>query len=125
MKIFLVEDDVFFSQLMVDHLSKNKMYEVSLYRTGDECMQNLFENPAVVIMDYHLDSMNKSADNGMELLDKIKKTSPHIHVVVLSGQQHYGIAAQTIAKGAEQYVMKDDDAFNKIDNILMDFSKVS
>ena len=101
------------------------MYEVSLYRTGDECMQNLFENPAVVIMDYHLDSMNKSADNGMELLDKIKKTSPHIHVVVLSGQQHYGIAAQTIARGAEQYVMKDDDAFNKIDNILMDFSKVS
>ena len=125
MKIFLVEDDAFFAQLMSDHLAKNKMYEVSVYRTGDECMQNLFENPAVVIMDYHLDSMNKSADNGMELLDKIKKTSPHIHVVVLSGQQHYGIAAQTIAKGAEQYVMKDDDAFNKIDNILMDFSKVS
>ena len=125
MKIFLVEDDAFFAQLMSDHLSNNKMYEVSVFRTGAECLQQLFENPAVVIMDYHLDSMSKSSDNGMALLEQIKKTNPLVHVIVLSSQQHYGIAAKTIAKGAEQYVMKDDDAFKKIDNILEDFSKVS
>ena len=55
----------------------------------------------------------------------LKKTHPQIHVVMLSGQQHYGVAAKTIARGAEQYVMKDDDAFKNLDLILEDFSKVS
>ena len=103
MKIFLVEDDPFFAQLMSDHLSQNKMYEVSVYRTGDDCIANLFENPSVIILDYHLDSVNTGSDNGMAVLEEIKKTNPHVHVVVLSSQQHYGVAAQTIAKGAEQY----------------------
>ena len=125
MKIFLVEDDPFFAQLMSDHLSQNKMYEVSVYRTGDDCIANLFENPSVIILDYHLDSVNTGSDNGMAVLEEIKKTNPHVHVVVLSSQQHYGVAAQTIAKGAEQYVMKDEEAFNNIDMILKDFSKVS
>ncbi len=125
MKIFLVEDDPFFAQLMSDHLAKNKMYEVSVFTSGEACLAQIFENPTVVILDYHLDSVSKGSDNGMAVLEKIKKTHPHIHVVVLSGQQHYGVAAQTIAKGAEQYVMKDDEAFNNIDMILQDFSKVS
>ena len=105
--------------------AKNKMYEVSVFCTGADCLQQLFENPAVVIMDYHLDSLNTTADSGMALLEQIKKINPHLHVIVLSSQQHYGVAAQTIARGAEQYVMKDDDAFKKIDSILEDFSKVS
>jgi hypothetical protein len=38
---------------------------------------------------------------------------------------HYGVAAQTISKGAEQYVVKDEDAFKNIDIILKDMTKVA
>ncbi len=37
---------------------------------------------------------------------------------MLSSQERYSIAAQTISKGAEQYVIKDDNAFDNIDKIL-------
>ena len=125
MKIFLVEDDPLFNELMKDHLSKNTMFEVRIFNSGDACMEHLFENPDVIILDYHLDNINQSSDNGLAVLDKIKKASPLVHVVMLSSQQHYGVAAQTIAKGAEQYVMKDENTFKNIDLILKDFSKAT
>ena len=33
---------------------------------------------------------------------------------MLSGQEKYGVALQTIQKGAEQYLMKDENAFEEI-----------
>ena len=37
---------------------------------------------------------------------------------MLSSQKSYGKAAQTIQKGALEYVMKDEQAFKNIDAIL-------
>jgi DNA-binding NarL/FixJ family response regulator len=37
---------------------------------------------------------------------------------MLSSQERYAIALQTIQKGAEQYVMKDEEAFGKIASII-------
>jgi DNA-binding NarL/FixJ family response regulator len=85
----------------------------------------LHEQPDVIILDYHLDSTASTKDSGMAILEKIKKTDNKIHVVMLSGQMHYGVAATTIAKGAEQYVMKDEDAFKNIDLIIKDMIKVA
>ena len=37
---------------------------------------------------------------------------------MLSSQDAYGTALQTIRKGAEDYVIKDEDAFEKIVSII-------
>jgi two-component system OmpR family response regulator len=123
--IFIVDDDRFFGQMLFDHLSKNKMYQIHLITNGKECIERLHENPDVVILDYHLDADNSSNDNGMVILEKIKKMNSRIHVIMLSGQKHYGVAATTIAKGAEQYIIKDEEAFKNIDNCLKDMIKVA
>lgn len=124
-KIFVVDDDKFFAEMLSDFLSKNKMYNVQVIPTGKECIDRLHEQPDVIILDYHLDSVSKGGDNGMAVLEKIKKASNKIHVVMLSSQMHYGVAATTIAKGAEQYVIKDEEAFKNLDLILKDMIKVA
>jgi DNA-binding NarL/FixJ family response regulator len=69
-------------------------------------------------LDYHLNSVQKDAANGMEILQVIKKYFPAAHVIMLSSQERYSLALQTIQKGAEQYVVKDEDAFGKIAAIV-------
>ena len=54
----------------------------------------------------------------MEILQAIKKESPGTHVIMLSSQERYGVAMQTLIKGAEQYVIKDESAFEKIADMI-------
>lgn len=122
-KLFLVDDDAIFSEMMKDHLSKNKNYSIRHFSTGEECLDQLYEKPDVVILDFNLNSVSADSENGLAILEKIKRSHPSTHVIMLSSQTHYGVAAKTIVKGAEQYVIKDDEAFKSIEAILKDILK--
>ena len=104
--------------MMSDHLANNPKLEVSVFHTGEECLKNLYKDPHIVVLDYYLNDVMKEAADGLEILTEVKKAGHNVHVIMLSSQEHYGVALQTIAKGAVQYVMKDDDAFKKIDEII-------
>ncbi len=117
-KIFIVDDDIVLSTMLVDHLSVNPMYEVESFETGEECLDNIHRNPDVVILDYRLNSINPEAADGLEILQKIKNYAEDIRVIMLSSQTQYGKAVQTIMKGATEYVLKDKNSFQSIDRIL-------
>lgn len=117
-RIFIVDDSEMFTQMLSDHLTENPKYKVSVFHTGEECINNLFQNPELIILDYYLNDVSTEAADGLEILTEIKKYNERIQVIMLSSQEHYGVALQTIAKGASLYVMKDDHAFQKIDNFL-------
>jgi len=116
--IFVVDDNEMFSNMLKDHLSQNPANNVTAYGTGEECIKNLYLSPDVIILDFYLNDVYKDAANGLEILTEIKKQKSPAHVIMLSSQERYVIAAQTISKGAEQYVIKDDNAFDNIDKIL-------
>lgn len=118
--IFIVDDDKFFGEMLKEHLSKKGGRNVFIFMTGEDCLNNLDENPNLVILDYNLDSVNKDAENGLKILQLIRKKNQLLPVVMLSNQDQYSIALQTIQKGAEQYVIKDEEAFENIDRILDD-----
>ena len=117
-KIFVVDDDEMMSTLLEDYLTSKTFHEIHLFSTGEECLKHLREQPDVIILDFNLDSEDKSAANGMQILESIKKINKYIHVIMLSSQDAYGTALQTIRKGAEDYVIKDEDAFEKIVAII-------
>jgi DNA-binding NarL/FixJ family response regulator len=117
-KIFIVDDDVMLTEALSDYLTRDVAHEISCFHTGEECLKYLTGNPDIVILDYYLNSVHKDAANGMEILEVIKKNYPNIHVVMLSSQEHYGVAMKTLIKGAEQYVPKDEDAFETIAEII-------
>jgi DNA-binding NarL/FixJ family response regulator len=116
--IFVVDDSEMFSSMLKDHLSQNLAYNVSVFNTGEECLKNLYQNPHIIILDFYLNDVSKEAANGLAILEEIKKQKSQAHVIMLSSQERYVIAAKTISKGAEQYVIKDDHAFVNIDKIL-------
>lgn len=120
--VFVVDDNEMFAEMLSDHITQNPEYKISVFHTGEDCLKNLFQNPDVIILDYYLNDVSKEAADGLEILTEIKKHNERIHVLMLSSQEHYGVALRTIAKGAEQYVIKDDDAFKKIDEYLSSLS---
>lgn len=119
-KIFIVDDNEMFAQMLKDHLSNNPNYRISIFNTGEDCVKNLYLNPDLIVLDYFLNDVYKDAATGLEILEEIKKLNNKVHVIMLSSQEKYTVAAQTISKGAEQYVVKDDDAFKNVSKILLD-----
>jgi len=116
--IFVVDDDKMYATMLADHLEEKGKYTIRTFATGEDCLAHLGENPDFIILDYYLDSEVPGAKNGLEILKEIKKVDEDTKVIMLSSQEHYGIALQTIAKGAIYYVIKDLQSFREIDNIL-------
>jgi two-component system OmpR family response regulator len=117
-RIFIVDDDVMLAAMLADHLRSSFPHSIQVFHTGEECLAELDEHPDLVILDYHLNNVVKDAADGLRILEKIKKLDRHVHVIMLSSQTQYGVALQTVQKGAEQYVMKGKDQFDQIDRIV-------
>lgn len=112
-KIFIVEDDVWYSEVLEYLLKLNPEYEVEKFTAGQDCLDNLHLNPAVVTLDYSLEDMT-----GAEVLKKIKAYNPNIHVVVISGQDDVSTAISLLKDGAYDYIVKDDDAKDRLWNTV-------
>ena len=117
-KIFIVDDDMMLTEAFTDYLTRKVPHHITAFHTGEECLKHLAELPDFIILDYHLNTIEKDAANGMEILKTIKKHYPQIHIIMLSSQESYNTAMQTILKGAEQYVIKDENAFEKIAKMI-------
>jgi two-component system OmpR family response regulator len=122
-KIFIVDDDAMLTEALQDYLTRDIAHNVHSFHTGEECLKHLSESPDIIILDYYLNTVQKDAANGMEILQTIKKHYPKMYVIMLSSQERYGIAMQTIQKGAEQYVVKDKNSFSKIAQMINSLSK--
>lgn len=117
-KIFIVDDDEMLTEALSDYLTRKVAHNIRIFNTGEDCMQHISENPDVVILDFYLNTVKKEAASGLEVLEAIRKHLPNTRFIMLSSQESYGIAARTIQKGAEQYVIKDNDAFRKIADLI-------
>ena len=121
-KIFIVDDDTMLTEALQDYLTRKTAHTIHSFHTGEECLKHLSEAPDIIILDYYLNTVQKDAANGMEILQTIKKHYPGIHIIMLSSQERYAVAMQTIQKGAEQYVIKDENAFEKVAQMVNEMS---
>lgn len=113
-KVFVVDDDEMMAMALEDHLTRNTLHEIHVFTTGEECIKNLRMQPDIIILDYNLNSVQKEAANGMAILEAIKKLNRDIPVILFSSQDAYSVALQSINRGATQYVIKDESAFDNI-----------
>ena len=117
-KLFLVDDDaVYLKSLEIDFL-QHEVFAIETYATGELCIENLSHNPDVIILDYHLDGIDKNAMNGIETLDKIKAFNPDISVVMLSSQDKIEVAVNCMHHRAFDYVVKSETAFMRLQKII-------
>ena len=117
-KIFLVDDDaVFLKSLAIDFLEFPE-FTVETYATGELCVAHLSNLPDVIILDYHLDGIDKDAMNGIATLDKIKAANNNIPVVMLSSQDKIDVAVNCMHHKAFDYVVKSETAFFRLQKII-------
>jgi DNA-binding NtrC family response regulator len=74
--------------------------------------------PDVVILDYHLDGVNKNAMNGIQTLDNIKAMHADIPVIILSSQDKIDVAIDCMHHHAVDYVVKSETAFMRLQKII-------
>ena len=117
-KLFLVDDDPLFLKSLEIEFLGTADFEIETYPTGELCVDNLSHNPDVIILDYHLDGIDKFAMNGMETLDKIKAINPDIPVVMLSSQDKIDVAINCMHHRAFDYVVKSETAFTRLQKII-------
>ena len=118
-KIFIVDDEPMLTEMLADYLqAQSEHLEVQSFPTGEACLRSLTEQPDLVILDYYLNSKEKDAANGIDILKAIKEKNKALPVVMLSSQESYGTAAQTIQYGAVHYVIKSKNAFAEIYGLI-------
>jgi DNA-binding NtrC family response regulator len=104
-KIFIVEDDPWYGNLLMHHLSLNPDYDVSLYTTGKEVLKALPDDPDLLCMDYGLPDIE-----GEKLIKQILKVQSELPIIVISGQEDISVAVSLLKTGAKDYIVKDDHA---------------
>ncbi len=122
-KVFLVDDDPLQLDMLKEHLEKNMNVSITAFSRGEDCIRNIEQEPDLIILDYNLNSVDKTARNGIEILQEIKSRQPKIHVVILSGQDKIEVAVETMKHGAFDYVVKNETAFKRTENSALNIFK--
>ena len=117
-KLFLVDDDALFLKSLEIEFLEHADFTIGTFATGELCIKNLSHYPDVIILDYHLDGIDKFAMNGIETLDKIKEINPDIPVVMLSSQDKIDVAINCMHHRAFDYVVKSETAFMRLQKII-------
>ena len=116
--LFLVDDDAVFLKLQEIEFLQFPEFSVQTFATGEMCLANLSHKPDVIILDYHLDGIDKNAMNGIQTLDQIKSYNIDIPVIMLSSQDKIEVAVNCLHHKAFDYVVKSETAFIRLQKII-------
>lgn len=103
MKIFLVDDDPFFAEMLKYYLQLNPDYDVHICNTGKECLSALYQAPDIICIDFGLPDLQ-----GDELFTQIKNLYPDLPIIVISGQENIEVAVNFLKLGAKDYIVKNE-----------------
>lgn len=117
-KLFLVDDDAVFLKSLEINFLHHADFIIETYATGELCIEKLYHSPDVIILDYHLDGIDKNAMNGIATLVKIKAFNPDIPVIMLSSQDKIDVAISCMHHRAFDYVVKSETAFVRLQKII-------
>lgn len=101
-KIFIVDDDYFCSNIYKQELSHQGFCNFYLFKNGEECLKNISILPDIIVIDYDMATLD-----GLQVTKAIKKMYPFIYLVMVSGQKEKQVAIDAIENGATAFIRKD------------------
>jgi two-component system, NtrC family, response regulator HydG len=100
-KIFIVEDDIVFLKVIEKFLT-NKGYSVKTCLNFFDGMKQVeHEDFDLALLDYRLPN-----GNGIEILNKIRKTKPHVPAIIMTSLNEVRLAVKAVKAGAFEYITK-------------------
>ena len=102
-KVLMVDDERRFRETTKKILAK-KGFDTILAESGEDALEKIINHPDVVILDIKMPGMD-----GHEALKKIKKISPDLPVIMLTGHGDKPSAREALVEGAFDYLSKPCD----------------
>jgi signal transduction histidine kinase len=110
-KTYLVDDDHVFCQVLLPRFPAN--FEVTCFHDGASAWHAALENPPdLVVTDISMPELD-----GIELLSRLKQTSPQTLVIILSGFGDKNAIASALRGGAFDFIEKGQE-LQIIDSVL-------
>jgi len=124
-KIFIVEDNEVYAKSLQIFVKNSfpHIKEIKIFRIGELCLLEMNLNPDIVIMDYFLNSKYEEAQNGLEIIKRIKTQKPKTNIIVLSQQKDFNVVLEVIRQYDCLYVQKDQESFSKIELFIKEILK--
>lgn len=113
-KIFIVEDDPWYGEILEYHLSLNPDYCITRFTNGKDCIANLHKKPDLISIDFSLPDFS-----GDRLYQRIKEIDDNIPVIVISAQEKISIAVELLKMGVTDYLVKDDNTKDLLWNAII------
>jgi len=117
-KIFIVEDDEVYSHMLDFKLKKTGFEKVTIFNSGEDCIDHIGEKPNLVLLDFSLKGLN-----GLDTLNQIKKKSPKSKVIVLTGLENEKVVKECKDAGALDFLSKQDESLDRIIDFAGKLSK--
>lgn len=102
-KIFIIEDDLFYGEILEYHLSLNSEYDILRFTRGTDCLAEMGQQPDLIIIDFSLPDYK-----GDVLFNKIKAINNLVPVIIVSGQEEVSVALKMLKMGVSEYLVKDE-----------------
>jgi response regulator of citrate/malate metabolism len=119
LRIFLVDDDIFYKALFQQLMNSLGYTRVYFYNTVEEILADDIEDTDIIFYDYGLD-----AAAGIETLKKLKKKNFHVYVVLISANEDERIIEDAVKHGAFSYVIKGHNEAERINKILSKIKQI-
>jgi two-component system OmpR family response regulator len=116
--IFFADDDQAFLKAVEIDFEDDGTFSIQTFPNGEQVIENLGSDPDIIILDYHLNGVDKNAMNGRKTMAAIKVENPLIPVIILSSQENVGIAISCVQNGAFDYIVKGEMAFFRLRKTL-------
>ena len=102
-RVLMVDDEERF-RATTEKLLTRRGFETILAENGEEALEKLKEDPDVVILDIKMPGMD-----GHQVLKEIKRRSPNLPVIMLTGHGALPSARESLVEGAFDYLTKPCD----------------
>jgi len=101
----LVLDDVLDAVILIQKILTRKGHNVTTFTEEEEAIQHAAKNPIdLAILDIKLKKMS-----GIQVLEEMKKKTPELKVIMLTGYPTIETAREAIELGAGEYCVKPID----------------
>jgi DNA-binding NtrC family response regulator len=102
-QIFIIDDDPFWTAMLSQMLEEIGYKNILTYDNGSEGLQNLNQNPRLIFLDYQMEGIN-----GLEVLQKIKKSNVNINVIFCTAHEDLSVALNAMQFGSLDYLLKEN-----------------
>lgn len=101
-KIYIIDDDRTFATLLQANLGRAGEFDVRVFNDPFECLETMVEEPPdALLTDLYMPEMD-----GSDVARKVRETSPHLPIFVLTANSDIDTAIEAMKAGANEYFQK-------------------